>query len=198
MPKNQIKSSSRAKASIAAVMSISTMIGGAYYVVRPNQEPVPAAIVLASGTLVQPWEGRELRAYYDRIAKPAVWTICDGDTENVKAGMVETPAGCDKRLQKRLTKDFYPGLKKCIASFDKKPVSWQAVMTSLSYNVGIGAACGSTAARLGRAGQYQSSCLAATAFNKAGGKMIIGLVKRREMGDAQRIGEAELCVSGLN
>ncbi|TIP76991.1 MAG: lysozyme, partial [Mesorhizobium sp.] len=81
---------------------------------------------------------------------------------------------------------------------DKMPVSWQAMMTSLSYNVGIGAACGSTAARLGRTGQYQASCIAATAFNKAGGKMIIGLVKRREMGDATRIGEAELCVSGLN
>jgi hypothetical protein len=26
---------------------------------------------------------------------------------------------------------------------------------------------------------------------------VTGLVRRREMGDAQRLGEAELCVSGL-
>jgi len=31
----------------------------------------------------------------------------------------------------------------------------------------------------------------------AGGQMVNGLVKRREMGDAQRLGEAETCVSGL-
>ena len=188
MPLNKIGSSRRAKSVIAAVMSISTTIGGAYYVVRPGAEPVPAAVVLASEALIQPWEGRELRAYFDRIAKPPVWTICDGDTENVKPGMVETPAGCDARLKKRLTKDFFPGLQKCIASFDSKPVAWQAMMTSLSYNIGISAACRSTAARLGRGGQYQASCSAATAFNKAGGKLIIGLVKRREMGDATRIG----------
>lgn len=198
MAKPQIKASRRAKAAIAAIMSVSTMIGGVYYVVRPGQEPTPAAIVLASETLIRPWEGRELRAYLDRIAKPPVWTVCDGDTENVKPGMVETPAGCDRRLTKRLTKDFYPGLKNCIAHFETKPVSWQAMMTSLSYNIGIGAACKSTAARLGRADRFQDSCIAATAFNKAGGKMIVGLVYRREMGDATRIGEAELCLSGLD
>jgi GH24 family phage-related lysozyme (muramidase) len=97
-----------------------------------------------------------------------------------------------------LNKDFYPGLQKCIATFDKKPVSWQAMMLSLSYNVGIGAGCKSTAAKLGRLAQYYSSCVAATAFNKAGGKMIVGLANRREMGDAIRIGEGELCVSGLD
>lgn len=197
MPVNKITSSKRAAAVIAAVMSISSMAGGVWYVVRPGADPAPAAVVLASEALVQPWEGRELRAYHDRIAKPPVWTICDGDTENVRPGMVETPAGCDRRLQKRLTKDFFPGLQKCIAGFETKPVSWQAMMTSLAYNIGIGAACRSTAARHGRSGRYRDSCIAATAFNKAGGKMIVGLVKRREMGDATRIGEAELCMSGL-
>ena len=57
--------------------------------------------------------------------------------------------------------------------------------------------CGSNAARLGRAGRYHDSCLAATAWDKAGGQVLIGLVNRREMGDAKRIGEAELCVTGL-
>jgi GH24 family phage-related lysozyme (muramidase) len=126
-----------------------------------------------------------------------VWTICAGDTKNVKPGMVETPAGCDKRLRTRLITDYYKPLTKCIPGFDDKPESWGAMMISLSWNIGVGAACKSTAAWRGRSGQYLESCQAATAFNRAGGKIIIGLVNRREMGDKTRIGEGELCVSGL-
>lgn len=197
MPTQKIRASKRATGAIAAIMSTATAVGGVWYVAKPGVDPVPAAVALAGDTLIKPWEGRELRAYYDRIARPPLWTICDGDTKNVRAGMVETPAGCDRRLQGRLSREFYPGLKACIADFETRPVAWQAMMVSLAWNVGAKAACDSSAARLGRAGQYQASCKAATAFNKAGGRMIIGLVKRREMGDATRIGEAELCVSGL-
>ena len=39
--------------------------------------------------------------------------------------------------------------------------------------------------------------MAATAFNRAGGRMVVGLANRRGMGDAARIGEGELCASGL-
>ncbi len=197
MLNKSLTSSKRAKAAIAAVVAASTSIGGLWYVVRAGEPPIPDDVVLASEYLVKPWEGEELRAYLDVIAKPPVWTICNGDTENVRKGMVETPEGCKKRLRKRLTKDFRPALVKCIDGFGVKPLSWRAMMLSLSYNVGIGAGCKSTAAKLGRAGQYFSSCVAATAFNKAGGKMIVGLANRREMGDATRIGEGELCVSGL-
>ena len=194
MLNKRLTPSKRAKAAIAAVVAASTSIGGVLYVVRPGEPPVPAAVELASNALVQPWEGRKLRAYLDIVGKP---TICDGDTEGVRMGMVETPAGCNKRLTKRLTKDFYPGLLRCVPGFAKRPLSWQAMMISLSYNIGTSAGCRSTAARLGIAGQYLESCKAATAFNRAGGQMIVGLAKRREMGDATRLGEGELCVSGL-
>lgn len=193
MPTNKIRSSPRARAAIAAVVALAT--GG--YILKPGEPPVSAAVVLASQTLVQPWEGRALRAYLDTLAKPPVWTICDGDTQNVRKDMVETPAGCDKRLQRRMTKEFEPALQECVEGFHDKPVSWQAMMLSLAWNVGSRAACKSKAAEYGRRGLYMASCVAATAFNKAGGRVIIGLVKRREMGDAHRIGEAELCVSGL-
>lgn len=189
----KLRPTKRAGAAIAAVIAAS--VGG--YVLLPGGDKVPPAVALAMDTLVRPWEGDELRAYLDRLAKPPVWTICNGDTDNVRPGMVETPAGCDKRLRTRLVRDFYAPLTRCIAGFEAKPLSWQAMMTSLSYNVGVGATCNSTAARLGRAGQYRASCEAATAFNRAGGKVLIGLQRRREMGDASRIGEGELCVTGL-
>ncbi|WP_244614133.1 MULTISPECIES: hypothetical protein [unclassified Brucella] len=46
-------------------------------------------------------------------------------------------------------------------------------------------------------GQWRLACNAMAAFNRAGGKVIEGLRKRREMGDAQRIGELEICLAGL-
>jgi lysozyme len=70
-------------------------------------------------------------------------------------------------------------------------------MLSLAYNVGTGAACGSTAARLARAGKFAESCLAMTRFNRAGGRVVKGLKLRREYGDANRMGEFELCQAGL-
>ncbi|WAC26446.1 lysozyme [Ancylobacter sp. SL191] len=190
MAPSKLRPTRRAGAAIAAVVAAS--VGG--YVLLPGGDKVPAPVALAMENLVQPWEGRELRAYRDVVG---VLTICDGDTANVRPGMVETPAGCDTRLRTRLVRDFYVPLTRCIAGFEGKPQSWQAMMTSLAYNVGVGATCNSTAARLGRGGQYRASCEAATAFNRAGGKVLIGLQRRREMGDATRIGEGELCVTGL-
>lgn len=190
-PRPMIRATPRGKAAIVAAV-IAAAAAGFY----GHNEPVPVQVQLAISTL-RPWEGRELRAYLDRIANPPVWTVCDGDTLDVKPNMLETPEGCDKRMITRMMRDFYKPLKKCIPGFDDKPVSWGAMMLSLAWNIGVRAACASTAARLGIAGNYLGSCIAATAFNKAGGKVIVGLVRRREMGDASRIGEAELCVSGL-
>lgn len=193
MPVNKIRSSNRARAAIAAVMAMAAVItGGIRYI-----NGIPDDVMLASTYLVNPWEGEVLKAYLDRIPKPPRWTICAGDTTNVKPGMVETPAGCNGRLERRMTKEFRPALVSCIAGFNGKPLSWRAMMLSLSWNIGSAAACNSRAASFGRANKFYESCIAATAFNRSGGRMVIGLVKRREMGDATRIGEAELCTSGV-
>lgn len=152
------------------------------------------AVALSIGALIKPWEGRELVAYKDIVG---VWTICDGETKGVKPGMRKTPAECDAMLNVRVERDFYKPLTKCISGFEAKPIGWQASMISLSYNVGVYAACGSTAAKLARAGKMMESCNAATRFNKAGGRVVSGLKKRREFGDAQRMGELELCLASV-
>lgn len=151
-------------------------------------------VALAIGSLIKPWEGRELKAYRDIVG---VWTICDGETKGVRPGMVKTDAECDAMLLARVENDFYRPLTKCIGRFAEAPISWQASMLSLSYNIGTGAACGSTAARLARAGDYAGSCRAMTRFNRAGGRVVKGLKLRREYGDANRMGELELCLAGL-
>lgn len=185
----------RARAAIAAV--VLAVGAGGTVVLMPGTAPVPDDVALAVDVLVKPWEGRSLAAYLDTVAKPPVWTICDGDTTNVGPGMVETPAGCDRRLAIKMVRDYRARLVACIGTWSVAPLSWRAMMDSLAWNIGASAACGSTAARLGRAGRWQESCVAATAFNRAGGRMVVGLARRRGMGDASRTGEGELCASGV-
>lgn len=153
-----------------------------------------SAVALATTALIQPWEGRELKAYRDIVG---VWTICDGETKGVKPGMVVTAEWCDQRTRTRVENDYHQPLRVCIKDFDDAPLSWRAAMISLSYNVGVGAACEATAARLARSKMWADSCQAMTRFNRAGGKVIRGLVLRRTNGDATRIGERELCLAGL-
>lgn len=186
----------RARAAIAAVIAVAFTVGGVFFV-HTSAGDRPAAVVLAETALVTPWESRQLHAYFDRLAAPPIWTVCDGDTKDVTPGMIQTAAQCDERLDRRMMTEFYPAMKACVPEFEHRPISWQAMMLSLSWNVGWHVACGSTAARLGAAGRYLESCKAATAWNKAGGHVIVGLVNRRENGDAKRIGEGELCVTGV-
>ncbi|CAM5764681.1 lysozyme [Bosea minatitlanensis] len=157
------------------------------------------AITLATTALIQPWEGLVLSSHWDRYAK--IWDICIGETridgKPVRPGMRFTAAECKAMLNKRVMQDYYLPLTRCIAGFDDKPKSWRAVAISTAYNLGVGTICRSTAANLARQGRYRESCEAFTRFNRAGGQVVEGLRRRREYGDAQRIGELELCLEGL-
>ena len=153
-------------------------------------------IALTATYLVGPWEGTRNLAYWDALGR--VWTVCAGETKGVRKGDRYTDAECAQMLHETLEKDYRRPLAKCIAGFDAAPLSWQAAMLSLTYNIGAGAACKSTAARRASTGDFKGSCHAMTWFEKAGGKTIRGLQLRRGMGDAQRIGELELCLAGLD
>lgn len=199
MVARNIKSSSRASKAIAALLVITTSIGGVLYVGK-----TPASVELAVNQLIIPWEGLVLSAHWDKYGKK--YDICHGDTlvngKPVTKGMTRTKEQCHDMLMTRVVNDYYKPLTRCIAGFTKLPVSLQASLISGAYNFGVGSsknpgACQSSAARFAIAGQYNTACVAQTAFNKAGGQVVQGLVNRRGMGDAQRIGEAELCVSGL-
>lgn len=152
-------------------------------------------VALTATYLTAPWEGMENRAYYDKLGK--VWTVCLGETKGVKKGDSYTDKQCQEMLIRRLETDFRQPLRKCIRTFDQAPISVQASMLDLSYNIGTGAACKSTAARRMTEKQWRLACNAMTAFNRAAGRVVEGLRKRRELGDAQRIGELELCLAGL-
>ncbi|TWF46429.1 lysozyme [Neorhizobium alkalisoli] len=193
MPINKILPSKRAQAMVGGI--VAAAVAG-LVAIFPGQPAVHDDTALAI-KILQPWEGRSLVAYLDTLPTKPVYTICDGDTDNVRKGMVETHAGCDARTAGKLERDYRPHLVKCVANWDKAPLSWRGSMLTLSWNVGVGATCNSTAVKLAKLGRYRESCEAATAFNKAGGRILKGLVNRREMGDATRVGEGEVCVSGL-
>lgn len=81
--------------------------------------------------------------------------------------------------------------------FTSFPISLQASQVSGGYNFGLGALMRSSAMREAGKGNYRLACEMQTRFNQAGGQVVNGLVKRHEMGDAQRLGEAETCMGGL-
>ncbi|MUO77611.1 glycoside hydrolase family protein [Agrobacterium vitis] len=174
MPINNFKSSARAKKAIAASGGI--------------------AVILAGTALVQPWEGLRTKAYRDMVG---VVTVCYGETKGVKMSDQYTPQQCDEMLWKRLKTDYEDPIKKCVPSYDAAPLSWRASSISLSYNVGVGAFCKSTARNRALKADWLGSCQAMTWFNRAGNEVVPGLDSRRKLGDANRIGEYELCKSGL-
>lgn len=206
MPVNKITTTKRGKAAVAAALATSLVSGWAVFSggSDPNSPAeirraigkgiTPPAVTLAIDKLIKPWEGVHTTAYLDIVRRP---TICWGETKGVKLGMTKTLAECDAMLKTRVINDYYLPLIDRVKGFPKAPISVQASMVSGAYNFGTTGQINSTASRHVSAGNWRAACEAQTAWNKAGGKVVRGLVNRREMGDAQRLGEAETCVSGL-
>jgi GH24 family phage-related lysozyme (muramidase) len=204
MPINKIVATKRGKAAIAAAI-IAAAVGGWQSQRDTSEKVLPPAVILATDKLILPWEGMVLASHWDRFAK--IYDICAGitliDGKPVKPGMRFTKTECEAMTRKQIYNDYYLPLVKNVPGFANFPAGVQAAMISGAYNFGVGSVAsrkgmaGSSATRLHMAGQYRKGCEAQTAFNRAGGIIVDGLIKRREMGDAQRAGEAEICVSGL-
>jgi lysozyme len=195
MPINKITPTKRAKAAIATVLA---GISAGSYAIYDRYSPsgkMDPAVVLAVEKAIIPWEGLVLKSHWDPFAK--IWDICHGETKGVGPGMARTKQECKDMLLRRVYSDFQQPILKCSPNLANAPVSVRASMISGAYNFGVGAWCRSTAKARVEGGQWRAACEAQTAFNRAGGQIVRGLVNRREMGDTQRIGEAELCVSGL-
>lgn len=140
---------------------------------------VTAAVLAATTAFLMPWEGKENKAYLDRIAKPPVWTVCYGETDPKYAfkGAYYTDAQCKAMLEVRVA-GFYARMSK-VAKVDVIPVSVQASLLELMYNVGDGAFGKSTILKLANAGKYRQACAELDKWVKAGGVKVKGLVNRR-------------------
>lgn len=132
-----------------------------------------AAVIAAIVAFVGPWEGRRYEAYQDIVG---VWTICEGHTKGVKAGDVANDAQCDAMTAQDVA-EHNAGIRACITR--PMPQNVEIAFTSLAFNAGVGAFCGSTALKRYNAGDDTGACDALNMWNKAGGKVVRGLVNRR-------------------
>ena len=131
-----------------------------------------------------PFEGRSLTTYRDVTG---VLTYCDGATENAMWGATYTPAQCNAQLDRDLARHA-EGVMACV----RAPLSdgQRVAFVDAAYNIGVAAFCGSSMARQANAGHMLAACDALQLWNKAGGKVYAGLVRRRAA-------ERALCVKGL-
>ena len=157
----------------------------------PAQRRTAAGVTVVAASLmsfVALWEGDERTAYADRLAYN-VPTVCNGHTgPDVKVGDVWTKAQCDAILIKNLEKHG-TGLLKCV----KVPLNQNQfdALSSWTFNVGVGAACGSTLVKLLNQGQYTNACNQLPKWNKAGGREVRGLTNRR-------MAERDLCLKPMH
>jgi len=143
-----------------------------------------AAAVLLAFTPVQ--EGRVLKTYRDI---GGVLTYCDGATENAQAGRTYSPAECDAQLDRDLERHA-AGIARCVP-MDRLTDGQKVAFVDAAFNIGVAAFCGSSMARKASAGDMVGACDALLLWNRAGGREVAGLTKRRQR-------ERELCRRGLS
>ena len=155
--------------------------------IKPSPLQVRSAVsvlVLAASTLVgiAAHEGYKDEAY---IPVPGdVPTIGFGSTKGVKIGDKTTPVRSMMRLLDEIDSVYAQGVRNCV-KVPLYPHEFGAFV-SLAYNVGVPTFCQKTKPGkpdnlidLINKGKYSEACERIEAFNKSGGKVYAGLVKRR-------------------
>lgn len=123
--------------------------------------------------LIKQFEGLKLTAY----KCPAdVWTIGYGTTKGVTEGMTITAQQAEDLLRKDVA-TFERG----VSAMVKVPLEQHEfdALVSFAYNVGLGALRVSTLLRLLNAGDKAGAAKQFDRWNKAGGKPLAGLTRRR-------------------
>lgn len=145
---------------------------------------IAASLLLIS---VPAHEGEVLTTYYDPVG---IATVCYGDTDPAMAipGARYTREECLQSLERQLIAHAEPVLA-CAPGVTASP-EMTASFVSLAYSIGTNAFCKSTVVRRFNSGDYQEACIAIEMWNKAGGKVLPGLVRRRA-------DERRLCERGI-
>ncbi|MES2950298.1 MAG: lysozyme [Pseudomonadota bacterium] len=124
------------------------------------------------------FEQCRLKAYPDPATGGDPWTIGWGDVSpDVKPGLIITQDEADARFAKRLTREFEPGVS---AALTRMPSQAQFDgMVCLAYNIGLGNFKNSTLVRKFNAGDDAGAAEQFLVWNKAAGKVMLGLRRRR-------------------
>lgn len=161
--------------------------------------------------IIQKWEGTGpkvscnaspsgvcYKAYLDTIAEPDVPTIGHGQTvlfnsdgsvkRRVRMSDVLTREAADQQFAIGLQAQYWQPYRSCVTA-DTLAAQTDAAMTSLTWNIGTGGMCRSTAMKRLNAGDIAGACTALTWWDKAGGRVVRGLFNRRK-------DEYKLCMKG--
>jgi lysozyme len=123
--------------------------------------------------LIKSFEGLRLQSYQDSVG---VWTIGYGTTRGIGPGMSITTEQAERMLMNDILR-FEPEVDRLV----KVPLNqnqWDALL-SFVYNLGSMNLGSSTLLKLLNARDYVGAAEQIPRWNKAGGKVLNGLIKRR-------------------
>lgn len=185
MPDQNKPKPSAPRRTLASVVGLAT--AAALLTAIPADESgrkVTVTIAPDGAATVRHVSGRQyLKAYLDIVGVP---TACDGLTSHrgrkIKPSDQFTEAQCAIMLEDALVEHAAgvmactPGLSLTLPRRDMA----RFAAVSLAYNIGVGGYCRSTARARFNAGAIRQGCDAILAWNKAGGRVVPGLQRRRE------------------
>ena len=134
--------------------------------------------------LIKKYEGCKLQAYYDSVG---VLTVGYGHTTTVKKGMIISQTKAEELLKNDL-KRFEEGVTRLVGlkihqlMFDS--------LVSFAFNLGLGNLQKSTLLKKVNLGKFEEASNEFIKWNRAGGKVLEGLTRRREA-------ERDLFLQGL-
>jgi len=124
--------------------------------------------------LIKEFEGFKAQAY---LCPANVWTIGYGTTSGVKKGQMVTEEQAIKLLQDDLAK-----FEKAVKNLVRVPLNQDQfdALVAFVYNIGVGAFSRSTLLSLLNQGNYEAVPEQLLRWNKAGGRVLNGLTRRRQ------------------
>lgn len=150
---------------------------------------VVAAAVLAIAVPVGvSWEGEKLTPYKDPVG---IWTVCSGATDVPMRPYTKAECWAITLKQYAKFRDEVAGVE---PRLKKEPWQW-AAYSLFASNVGTPTFAKSSILKLYREGRFVEACRFLRSYKYAGGKVLQGLIFRRD-GKDERIGEVELCLVG--
>ena len=136
-----------------------------------------AAVIALAATMIAPFEGKVNTPYRDPVG---ILTVCYGHTGADVGTRRRTDAECLQLLEADVNKHA-----KALECTDGRyNIHQGAAIVSLAYNIGVAGFCRSSAAKAAKAGDYATACRKLALHNKAGGKVLPGLVTRRSFEQA--------------
>lgn len=145
--------------------------------VSTNGNPTGRKMNAAGMRILKECEGLYLNSYK---CPAGVWTIGYGCTKGIRPGMTITEAEAEEMLRKELT-EFEKGVERMLSHIPLNENQFSALV-SLTYNCGMEPITeGMTIRRKLEARDYRGAAEGFLLWNKGGGRVLPGLVKRREM-----------------